>query len=100
MGLLTNLLLSFVHLFLVATDLLFFLLLVRMLTHKWQPHWLIAFDSMGKPLVEWLTGHIERGVCRVSKRAFPEKVVLLIGMLAICLVRLFVAALFSPWESI
>lgn len=73
MGLLANLLLSLVHLFLVATDLLFFLLLVRMLTHKWQPRWLMAFDSMGKPAAEWLTGHIERGVCHLSKRALPEK---------------------------
>jgi len=93
MGLLTNLILSLVHLFLVATDLLFFLLVVKMLSYRWQTRWLTAFNSVGSTAVEWFTGYIKRALCHFSKKTFSEKVVLFIGMLTISLVRFFVAAL-------
>jgi len=93
MGLLTNLILSFVHLFLVATDILFLLLLMKMLSYRWQLQWLTAFNYLGKPAVDWFSGYIKRALCHFSKKTFSEKVVLLVGMLTISLVRFFVAAL-------
>jgi len=66
MGLLTNLILSFVHLFLVATDILFLVLLARVLSYRWQPRWLTAFNSMGKPLVDWFTSHVHKTVAPMS----------------------------------
>ena len=95
MGLLTHLALGVVHLFLVAVDILFLLLLATMLGYRWQPPWLMAINSAGKPAVDWLTGHIERGLDRFTMKAPSERMVLFIGMLAISFLRFFVAALLA-----
>lgn len=91
MGLLTNLILGLVHLLLVAVDLLFVLLLARMLSYRWHSRWLTAVNEAGKPCVDWLTEHIERTLGRVSQKARSERIVLFIGMLAISLLRLLLA---------
>ena len=95
MGIVTNLILSVIHLFFVATDILFLLLLVKMLSYRWQHQWLMAFNSMGKPVVDWFTGYIDRGLTHFSKKTFSQRIVLFIAMLAISLLRIFIVALFS-----
>jgi hypothetical protein len=100
MGLLINLLLSAVHLFLVATDILFLLLLMKMLSYRWQPQWLTAFNSLGKPAADWFSGYIEKALRHISKKVFSEKIVLFIGMLAISFIRIFFSALLGRWEPI
>ena len=100
MGLLINLLLSAVHLFLVATDILFFLLLMKELSYRWQPRWLTAFNSLGKPAVDWFAGRLEKGLCHLGKKTFSERTILLVGMLILMLARLFTVALFSQWKTI
>ncbi len=92
MGLFTNLVLGLVHLFLVATDILFLLLLATMLTYRWQTRWLTAITSVGKPAVDWLTGQIERGLGHVCWKVPSERTILFIGMLAISVLRLLLAA--------
>lgn len=82
MGLLTNLVLGLVHLTLVAADVLFLLLLARMLGYRWQPPWLLAVNATGKPVVDWFTGRIERGLDHLGLKAPFERTVLLLGMLA------------------
>ena len=91
MGLLTSVVLGFVHLFLVAADILFVLLLATMLSYRWQAPWLTAINAAGKPAVDWFTGQIERSLGRVGQKAPSERIMLFIGMLAISLIRLLVA---------
>jgi len=91
MGLLTNMVLGLVHLFLVAVDILFVLLLATMLSYRWQAPWLTAINAAGKPAVDWLTGQIERSLGRFGQKVPSEGVVLFIGMLAISLIRLLLA---------
>ena len=95
MGLITNLILSIIHLFFVATDILFLLLLMKMLSYRWHYRWLMAFNSMGKPVVDWFTEYIESGLTRLSKKAFSPRIVLFISMLVISLLRIFIFAAFS-----
>jgi len=91
MGLLTHVVLGLVHLFLVTADILFVLLLARMLSYRWHSRWLTAVNTAGKPCVDWLTGQIERTLGRVGQKAPSERIVLFIGMLAISLIRLLLA---------
>jgi len=95
MGIVTHLILSVIHLFFVATDILFLLLLMRMLSYRWQHHWLMAFNSVGEPVVDWFTGFIERGLTHFSKKTFSQRMVLFIAMLTISFLRIFIVALFS-----
>jgi len=93
MGLLTNLILGLGHLLLVAVDLLFVLLLARMLSYRWHSRWLMAVNAAGKPYLDWLTGRIERTLRRVGQKAPSERIVLFVAMVAISLMRL----LFTGW---
>ena len=96
MGLLTNLVLGLVHLTLVAADVLFLLLLARMLGYRWQPPWLLAVNATGKPVVDWFTGRIERGLDHLGLKAPFERTVLLLGMLALSTARILVVL---GWEG-
>lgn len=93
MGLLTNLILGLGHLLLVAVDLLFVLLLARMLSYRWHSRWLTAVNTAGKPYLDWLTRRIERTLRRVGQKAPSERIVLFVAMVAISLMRL----LFTGW---
>ncbi len=95
MGLLMNLVLGVVHLFLVAVDILFLLLFAAMLGYRWQPPWLTAINSAGKPAVDWITGHTERVLDHFTKKPPCERMVLFIGMLGLSFLRVFVAALLA-----
>jgi hypothetical protein len=95
MGLLTSFVLGFIHLFLVAADILFVLLLARILSYRWQTRWLVAVNATGKPVVDWFAGHIESVLDQIGWRAPSQRTVLFIGMLAISVARLLVAALFG-----
>jgi uncharacterized protein YggT (Ycf19 family) len=90
MGLLTNLILGLVHLVLVAADVLFLLLLARMLSYRWQPPWLTAVNAACKPVVDWFTGCLEKGLDRLGLKAPFERTVLFLGMLAISTARILV----------
>lgn len=93
MGLLTNLVLGLIHLSLVAADVLFVLLLARMLSYRWQPPWLMALNGTGKPVVNWFTGRLERGLDHLGLKAPCEKTVLFLGMVAISTARILVVLL-------
>lgn len=95
MGLLTHLILSFVHLLLVAIDLLFFFTLVRLLCYRWQSRWLTAVNSAGRPLVDWFSGYVQKGLNHFAHGNFSEKAVLLVGMSTLTLARFVLVALFS-----
>ena len=93
MGLFANMILGLGHLLLVAVDLLFVLLLARMLSYRWHSRWLMAVNAAGKPYLDWLTGRIERTLRRFGQKAPSERIVLFVAMVAISLMRL----LFTGW---
>jgi hypothetical protein len=93
MGLFANLVLGSVHLLLAAADVLFLLLLARILGYRWQPAWLTAINSAGKPLVDCFTSHIERRLDRLGLKVPSERTVLFVGMLALSAVRILVVLL-------
>ena len=55
MGLFHNLLLSIVHLLLVALDIAGFFLLVKLIYWCWPRPWLLPWEQLGSSLVENLT---------------------------------------------
>lgn len=95
MGLLVNLIMSVVHVFLVGIDMLFFLLIAKMLSYRWHPRWLTTVSSAGEPVVSLFTGYIEKGLCHLGKKRLSERMLLFTGMLSLSVVRLLLAALFN-----
>jgi len=94
MGLFTNLILSLIHVLLIAIDLMLFFLLAKILTYKWQNSLLTAFNSVGKPVVDWFTNYLEKGVHHLSSKTYSQKMLLVIGMLVLMFARLMLVALF------
>jgi hypothetical protein len=92
MGLLTSFVLGFIHLFLVAVDILFVLMLTRMLSYRWQARWLAVINATGKPAVDWFAGRTARVLDHIGWKVPSERAVLFIGMLVISILRLLVAA--------
>ena len=92
MGLLTSFVLGFIHLFLVVVDILFVLLLTRMLSYRWQTRWLTAVNAAGRPAVDWFAGRTARVLDHIGWKVPSERTVLFIGMLAISIMRLLMVA--------
>ena len=86
-------LLGFMHLFFVAADLLCVVVLVRLLSYKWQAQWLTTFNSAEKPLVDWFVLQIQKAMVRVTAKQYSEKQLLVIGILTLALIRLFLMGL-------
>jgi hypothetical protein len=79
-----------VHLIVVSIDLLFLLLLIRALSLRWPTRGLLAFNSMGQPVVDWFTGYVGRAAQHFGSKPLSQRMQLFIGMLLICLIRLVV----------
>ncbi len=92
MGLLTSFVLGFIHLFLVVVDILFVLMLTRMLSYRWQTRWLAVINAAGKPAVDWFAGRTARALNHIGWKVPSERTVLFIGMLAISITRLLMVA--------
>lgn len=95
MGLFTNLIVSVIYLAMLFIDILFIFVVARILHYKWQFSCLSALNSIGKPLVDWFTGHIEKAVGHISNKTYSQKALLVIGMSTLMLARFFLDTLFS-----
>jgi len=95
MGIMTNLLLGFVHLVLLALDIICFFVIIRMLCHRVDRVWLKTFDSVGGPLVDLYISYLQKVIKRISSKTFPQAALLNIAMLTLVIARIFIVALFS-----
>jgi len=95
MSLLRSLLIIPMYIVLTGIDVLFFLTFLRIVSYRWRPRWLLALNSTGRPAVDWYSGYIEKGLRCFSRRTFPERTMVFIGMLTLMFMRFFLVALFS-----
>ena len=94
MGIMTNLLLSFVHLILLAIDIICFFVIIRMLCHRINRTWLKTFDSVGGPLVDLYISSLQKTINRISSKTFSQPALLNIAMLTLVIVRILIVAIF------
>ena len=97
MGILPNLLFSFVHLLLIAIDVTTFFVLIRIFCHRWHLSWLEPFNSVGKPLVDGFTIHIQKLVNHISPKSFSQSGLLNIGIGTLLITRILLVALFRKY---
>lgn len=95
MGIMTNLLLGFVHLVLLALDIICFFVIVRMLCHRVDRVWLKTFDSVGGPLVDLYVNYLQKAIKHISSKTFSQAALLNIAMLTLVIAKIFIVALFS-----
>ena len=97
MGLFTNILISFIHLIIMAIDILSFFVLTHLLSYKWHYKWLQAFDALGKPLVEWYSTATQNAIDRVTRKTNSNQALLAWGLLFLVLIRWILTALFNTF---
>ena len=95
MIILTNLLLGFVHLVLLALDIICFFIIIRMLCYRINRSWLNTFDSVGGPLVDLYVSYLQKTINRISSKTYSQTALLNIAMLTLVMARIFIVALFS-----
>ena len=95
MGILINLLLSSVHLVLIAIDVTTFFVLIRILCYRWHSPWIESFNSVGKPLVDRLNNGTQQIANRIIHKSFSQRGLLKIGIVMLVIARIFLIALFS-----
>ena len=94
MGIMTNLLFSFVHLILLALDIICFFVIIRMLCHRINKTWLKTFDSVGGSLVDLYISYLQKMINRVSTKRFSTPALLNIAMITLVIVRILIVAVF------
>ncbi|MFC1604181.1 hypothetical protein ACFL5F_04055 [Planctomycetota bacterium] len=95
MEILRNLIALPICIILICIDVLFFLTFVRLIGYRWHHRWLVTLNSKAKPAVDWYSSYVEKGLTYFSRRIFPERITLFIGMLVLMFIRFTLAGLFS-----
>jgi len=94
MGLFMYLILSFVHLLLLALDILCFFVIIRMLRSRLSYIWIKTIDDLGGPLVDLYVSYLQKTINRISTKRFSTPGFLNIAMITLVITRIFLVALF------
>ena len=94
MGLIENILISIIHLLLCITDMLFILIVLKIVHDRWQVRWMEPILVAVRPIISAVLNWFRPLVLKVTGRYFPERILLV--MLAVCLtiLRLLIVSLF------
>jgi len=91
-GLLGHLVLGLVHFAVIATDVVFFFLLVRLLAMRWPNRIVVGLDGIGSPLVETLTSAVGS---RLPGASMKGRLLLVAALLTVF--RLGLLLVIQPW---
>jgi len=97
MGMFMYLILSFVHLFLLALDILCFFVIIRMLRSRLSYIWIKTFDDVGGSLVDLYVSCLQKIVNRVSTKRFSTPGLLNIAMITLIVIRILIVAIFGQF---
>ena len=87
MGILVLTMLTVLFLVLTALDIAMFFVVVRIVTRRWRARWIVAFDTVGKPLVDGMLGVFGQTTLRPQERRMREGPKLVLCLIILWLVR-------------
>ena len=83
-----------IYFLIIGIDVLSFFIIVRVIRPHWSPSLLVAFDSAGKPLLDWLITRLKKVLPRQGQTNISEQKLLGIGFLALLITRYLLMILF------
>jgi len=95
MGILNHILASLVHLLLVALDVFFLMLAVTLIYERWQPARPGAIYHTIEPLMRSLLDYCQKKVRDVTGKAYSNKTVTILMILALSILRWILITLVS-----
>ncbi len=99
MGFFTNLFAGFIHLLVVALDVIIVLLLVRVLNHRFSWRFLEAFDRVGRPLVDEIQTAVRKPLEDRMQSGLPELNLAVITLIGVGVTRFIIASLYNAFLS-
>ena len=93
MGLIYSILIGFVHLFFVVTDIFFVMVIVKTVYGRWGPSWLKPAADAIEPIVAKIVDYAGDVSSKVSGRRFSEKTLLVLTIICLSLVRFIITSL-------
>ena len=94
MGIFMSLILSIVHLTLLALDIICFFVIIRMLRYRVNWAWVNTFDGVGGSLVDLYVSYLQKIINRISSKRFSTPALLNIAMITLVIVRILIIAIF------
>ena len=93
MGLINNILISFVHFLFVVMDFILLMIAVKVVYDRWRPSWLKQAVDAIEPIHSFILNYAERIVMSLTRRTYSQKTLLLLVVICLSMARLFVASL-------
>jgi len=94
MGIFMSLILSAVHLALLALDILCLFVIIRMLHSRFNCAWINTFDGVGGSLVDLYISYLQKIINRISTKKFSVPALLNIAMITLIVIRIIIVAIF------
>lgn len=93
MGLINNILVSFIHLLFVVFDILFVMILTRFIYLRWRLSWLKQIANAIEPWTSSVLRYFQKLISRVTDKTYPEKIQLALLVIFVSVIRLIIASL-------
>ena len=95
MGLLENILLSIVHLALCITDVLFILIVLKIVHDRWQIPWMEPILMAVRPLMSAVLNWFHPLILKLTGKSYPERTLLFLLAICLTILRFLVVSLFG-----
>ena len=93
MGLIENILVGVVHLAFVATDVLFMVILLKIVHDRWQIPLIEPILTAVKPAMSVVLNWFASLVLRATGKSYPEKTLLVLLIISLLFMRLLVVSI-------
>ncbi|MCF7955177.1 MAG: hypothetical protein K9M75_05190 [Phycisphaerae bacterium] len=95
MGLVQNILLGFIHLFFVAIDLFFLMLIVKSVHDRWKPVFLDKFSEVAEPLIDNTLAYLHDLTLAITRKTYSDRTLAIMLLVAMSLLRFIIASVIA-----
>ena len=92
MGLIENILIGVIHLVFVAADVLFLVMLLKIVHDRWQIPWIEPILTAVKPAMSVVLNWFAATVLRVTGTSYSEKSSLILLLICLCVIRILISS--------
>jgi hypothetical protein len=93
MGLIYSILIGFVHLFFVVTDIFFVMVIVKTVYGKWRPSWLKQAADAIEPIMATAVDYAGNISLKIIGKRYSERTLMILFIICLSFIRLIVTSL-------
>ena len=93
MGLIYSILIGFIHLFFVAMDIFFMMMIVKTVYDRWKPSWLKEAAHAIEPIMTTMIDYVGGALSKITGKRYSDKTLLVLIIVCLTLARFTVTSL-------